>query len=57
MVSEHLVAQEFMLEFISVCIYAVSSRIACTVSILLCVVLCFVYTLVDMNEKEKKGSK
>lgn len=57
MVSEHLVAQEFMLEFISVCIYAVSSRIACTVSILLCVVLCFVYTLVDMNEKEKRGSK
>ncbi len=33
--------------------HAVSGR----QSILLCVVLCFVYTLVDMNEKEKKGVK
>lgn len=31
--------------------HAVSGR----QSILFCVVLCFVYTLVDMNEKEKKG--
>lgn len=33
------------------CIIVVSGRL----SILFCVVLCFVYTLVDMNEKEKKG--